>query len=130
MHDPLTHLHAHHGDFAAFRDTMINTSASRFGPIWWGVWQQLVTPPPAPTIVDLGTGPGLLLRGLRERHPDATLIGVDVQPAMLEAAAPLAAEISARLVVADLAGPLPLPDGIADVTTCVHVLHELPDPTV
>lgn len=124
----LPHLEAHHGDFVAFRDVMISTAAARFGPIWWGVWAQLVRPPPAPTLVDLGCGPGMLLPLLREHHPDARIVGVDTQPAMLAYARALAPQCGAEILEADLAGRVPLPDGVADVVTAVHLLHELPFP--
>jgi SAM-dependent methyltransferase len=124
----LPHLERHHRDFEQFRDTMIETSAGRFGPIWWGIWDQLVEPPFGATLLDLGTGPGLLLKQLRERHPDATVIGVEVQPAMLEHARIIAADAGAEIVEADLAGAIPLPDATADVVTAVHVLHELEYP--
>ena len=121
----LPHLAAHHGDFVAFRDVMIDTAPGRFGPIWWGVWEQLVRPPAGATLVDLGCGPGMLLPLLRTRHPDARIVGVDAQPAMLAHARTLASTCGAEIVEADLAGPLPLADGVADVVTAVHVLHEL-----
>ncbi|MDP2313570.1 MAG: class I SAM-dependent methyltransferase [Pseudomonadota bacterium] len=128
-HSSLPHLERHHRDFEAFRDTMIETAVGRFGPIWWGVWDQLVRPVAAPTLVDLGTGPGMLLPQLRARHPDARIVGVEVQPAMLGHARPLAAGCGAEIVEADVgAGPVPLPDGVADVVTAVHVLHELEHP--
>jgi len=124
----LSHLQAHHGDFAAFRDVMIETAVTRFGPLWWGAWEQLVAPPRAATVVDLGCGPGTLLRMLRARDPEGRVIGVDLQPAMLAHARQVAAETGAELVEADLAGPVPLPDEVADVVVSVHLLHELPDP--
>jgi SAM-dependent methyltransferase len=124
----LPHLHEHHGDFAAFRDVMLETAPGRFGPIWWGIWEQLVRPPASATIVDLGCGPGALLPMLRERLPDARLVGVDTQPAMLAYARTVAAGCRAEIVEADLAAPLPLPDGVADVVTAVHLLHELEYP--
>ncbi len=125
----LPHLHAHHRDFDRFRDAMIETSASRFGPIWWGVWEQLVRPPAAPVLVDLGTGPGLLLPLLRAHHPDARIVGVEVQPSMLAHARTVAAGCGAEIVEHDIgAGATPLPDGVADVVTAVHVFHELQHP--
>jgi SAM-dependent methyltransferase len=125
----LPHLLRHHRDFAAFRDVMIETAAGRYGALWWGLWEQLVRPPAGATIVDLGTGPGLLLPLLRSRHPDARVIGVEVQPAMLAHARGLAAGCGAEIVEADVAvGPVPLPDGVANVVTAVHLLHELPWP--
>ena len=124
------HLLAHHGDFSHFRDAMIQTSAGRFGPIWWGVWDQHVRPGLAEdaVIVDLGTGPGLLLPMLRARHPSARIVGVEVQPVMLETLEQTAAEASAEVVVGDLAAPVPLEDGVADVVSCVMVFHELAFP--
>lgn len=128
MSGTLAHLRGHHGDFAAFRDTMIDTSPGRFGPIWWGVWDQLVAPAPDATIVDLGCGPGWLLGALRARLPSARLYGVEVQPVMLEAARARAAEVGATILESDLVAPVALPAGSADVVTCVHVVHELPYP--
>jgi SAM-dependent methyltransferase len=124
----LDHLQAHHRDFADFRDAMIASTDRRFGPIWWGIWEEHVAPPAGATIVDLGTGPGLFLPKLRARHADARLIGVEVQPLMLEHARGVAGACGAELVEADLAAPLPLPDGVADVVTAVMVFHELPHP--
>lgn len=121
----MDHLLAHHGDFAAFRDAMIASSAGRFGPIWWGVFEQHVAPSPEPVVVDLGTGPGLLLEMLRERLPEAQLVGVEVQPEMLQSAHEVAARCGATIVEADLAAPLPLPDACADIVTAVMVFHEL-----
>ncbi len=124
----MQHLRAHHGDFEAFRDVMIETSAGRFGPIWWGVIDQHVQLPDEAVVVDLGTGPGLLLEQLRGRLPGAELLGVEVQPAMLEAARGVAERCGARLIEADLAGPLPLGDGLADLVLAVMSFHELPHP--
>ncbi len=122
----LEHLQAHHGDFANFRDAMIQSSAGRFGPIWWGVFDTYVHQ--AESVVDLGTGPGLLLPMLRARLPDAQITGVEVQPEMLEPATENAALAGATLLQANLEQPLPLPDGCADLVTCVMVFHELPHP--
>ena len=108
---------------------MLESSPGRHGPLWWGMWEQLVRAPSAGTFVDVGTGPGLLLGMLRARHPEGRVIGVEVQPEMLAAARPLAAACGAEILEADVAaGPLPLPDGTADVVTAVHVFHELPFP--
>ena len=128
MSESMKHLLAHHGDFAAFRDAMIETSAGRFGPIWWGVWDQHVRPEGPVTIYDLGTGPGLLLEMLRERLPEARLVGVEVQPVMLETARETAARCDAEIIEANLAAPVPLPDESADVVISVMALHELAYP--
>ncbi len=128
MSDSLSHLQAHHGDFSRFRDVMIETAVGRFGPIWWGVWDQHVRAEGAVTVVDLGCGPGMLLPQLRDRLPRARLIGVEVQPVMLQTAEQVAADCSAEILAADLAAPLPLPDGCADVVVAVMSFHELQFP--
>lgn len=126
------HLLAHHGDFAGFREVMVQTSAGRFGPIWWGVLGQHVGPAirgrEDAVFLDLGSGPGLLLPMIRARHPQARIIGVEVQPVMLQTLHEKAAEALAEVVEADLAGGVPLEDGLADVVTCVMVFHELAFP--
>jgi SAM-dependent methyltransferase len=124
----LEHLHGHHRDFAAFRDAMIETTAGRFGPLWWGVWDHHVRVHEGATLVDLGTGPGLLLPMLRARHPTSRLIGVEVQPEMLPVARQSAAAADATIVEADLMSPLPLADASADIVISVMVFHELPFP--
>ena len=47
---------------------------------------------PQPVIVDLGCGPGLFLRDLGERYPQATLFGYDVTPAMIAYGQPVAGD--------------------------------------
>lgn len=123
--ETMNHLQEHHGDFAAFRDAMIETSAGRFGPIWWGVFDQHVQLPRDADVVDLGTGPGLLLEMLRARFPDAQLTGVEIQPHMLETAHERAKACGAAILEADVGSPLPLADACADLVTAVMVFHEL-----
>ncbi len=130
----LDHLRAHHGDFEAFRDVMTATAPGRFGPLWWGVWDQYVSPelPGRPVVVDLGCGPGGLFVPLLAHRADVRIVGVEVQPAMLTTARQLAADLGdraeVRIVEADLNGPLPLADASADAVTAVMVLHEMPFP--
>ena len=111
---------------------MIETHADRFGDAFWSFYRAGVAPlvPPRPVIVDLGCGPGLLLRDLGERHPGASLVGYDVTPAMVDHARGLAkngAAIAAE--VRDLAaGPLPEADGAAHLVSLSSVLHVLDEP--
>lgn len=128
MHPSLPHLQAHHTDFAAFRVTMDETAPTRFGPIFWGIWDQHVRAAADATVVDLGCGPAWHFPLLREHVPAGRLIGVDIQPEMLPVARARAASVGAEIVEADLAAPVPLPDGVADVVMAVHVFHELPYP--
>jgi len=139
MHDPepehgsqdtLAHLAAHHGDFANFRDLMQQTSAGRFGPLWWGVWAQHVTPnlPASPTLLDLGCGPGGLFAPLRAYQPDARIIAMEIQPMMVAAAREEAERTQVEVVEADLNDGVPLPDGSVDAVAAVMLIHELPYP--
>lgn len=127
----LGHLQRHHGDFGVFRDKMILSYRGRFDAVFWGVWDRWVHPtlPAEPTFLDLGTGPGTTLRDLLERYPSARAVGVDVQPAMLESAEALAADLGARarIVTADVANP-PIPtleEGAFDAVVVSFVLHEM-----
>ena len=127
-HPSLDHLRAHHRDFEAFRNVMVETAPGRFGPLWWGAWRQLVQAPSDATIVDLGAGPGGLLPGLRGEHPDARLIALEMQPAMLRALRPVAEQLDVEVIEADLHQPIPLPDASVDVAVAVMVLHEMMHP--
>jgi SAM-dependent methyltransferase len=64
---------------------MISTHPERFGPAFWEFFSAHVAPalPPQPVAIDLGCGPGLLLRDLAERCPAARLYGYDVTMAMI-----------------------------------------------
>jgi SAM-dependent methyltransferase len=64
---------------------MITTHPERFGPPFWDFFSTHVAPalPPQPVAIDLGCGPGLLLRDLAERCPGARLHGYDITPAMI-----------------------------------------------
>lgn len=119
------HLKSHQGESSAYVEVVSRTAAGRLGPIWWGVLEQHVPLADDATVVDLGTGPGHMLEMLRERHPGARLLGVEVVPLMLEKAREVAARCGAEIVAADLAARLPLPDDFADAVTAVMTFHEL-----
>jgi len=65
---------------------MIRSYAGRFGDAYWDAFDEHARPrlSPAPTIVDLGCGPGLLLQDLSARVPKGDLHGYDLTPAMIE----------------------------------------------
>ncbi len=69
---------------------------------------------PAGTAVDLCTGSGAVAALLQRAHPDAFVIGVDVDPAAVRCAA----SNGVRAVVGDLATPLHA-SGVVDVITAV-----------
>ena len=56
---------------------MVTTHAERFDAAFWAFFDAHVGRrlPSRPVVVDLGCGPGLLLRDLGERHPAAVLHG-------------------------------------------------------
>src|SRR5689334_5706374 len=75
-------------------------------------------------ILDAGCGSGLLFAALRDRG--AVVTGIDASARMLEQARQhLGADADLR--VADLAGPLPFPDGEFDDVVASLVLHYLRD---
>lgn len=127
----LGHLHRHHGDFHDFRDRMLESHGGRFDAVFWGVWDRWVHPglPVEARLLDLGTGPGGLLRDLAKRYPSAHIVGVDVQPAMLEAAQHLSSELGhrTRVITADVSRP-PIDElkaGHFDAIVLSMVLHEM-----
>lgn len=131
MNDTRDLLAKHHGG-AHFHDLMLSTSGGRFSPEFWLFWERYALPaiPPRPRLLDLGTGPGLLLAEWATRHPDGEYFGVDVMPYMLDNASRRLADVpGVRLLAADLHDPqMPLMPQSIDVATCVVVLHEMTQP--
>jgi len=80
----------------------------------------------AESVLDVGTGTGLVLRAMHAAGAQQRLIGVDLSPGMLAVAR--AALPQAEFIEAD-AAHLPLADDSVDLVTCVTVLHLIPDPT-
>ena len=112
---------------------MVATHPERFGEAYWAVFTAHVAPslPPRPVIIDLGCGPGLLLRDLGERYPAATLYGYDVTPAMIAHGRQVSYTTGAKptLTVHDVsAQPLPHAAGTAHLVSMSSVLHVLDEP--
>lgn len=80
--------------------------------------------PEGGAVLDLCCGPGNLTAQLRERLPDARLVGLDLAPGMLPLA--VAAEPSASFVRGD-AERLPFRDGTFAAVACAHGLQFCPD---
>jgi SAM-dependent methyltransferase len=115
-----------------FLQRLVSSHSERFGASFWAVFTDEIAPalPPQPVIVDLGCGPGLFLRDLGERYPQATLFGYDVTPAMIAHGQRLPIQ-GARptLAVHDVATqPLPHADGTVHLVTMTSVLHVIDDP--
>ena len=74
-------------------------------------------------ILELGTGTGETARRLLARHPDASLVGIDESPAMLEAAGRALPQARVELLASRLQDPLPAgPFHLVASALCVHHL--------
>ncbi|MCP2297082.1 Methyltransferase domain-containing protein [Nocardia amikacinitolerans] len=78
-------------------------------------------------VLDVGTGPGLLLAHLARRRPDLLLHGVDLSPHMIAHARTNLAGHEVELSVGDV-GALPYPDNSFDLVVSSLSMHEWPDP--
>ncbi len=79
---------------------------------------------PACTVADLGCSTGFLLEDLRDAHPDAVLIGVDMIAAGLRKAHDAVPD--ARLLQADVCS-LPIDDSSLDAVVSANLLEHVPD---
>ncbi len=113
-------------------DRMRSTHEDRYNDVFWAFFDEKVLPalPNHPVIVDLGCGPGLLLRDLAFRLPGAELHGCDATISMIEHAQSLDyGDAKASFDVRDLAKePVPLADSTVSLVTMGAVLHVLEDP--
>jgi ubiquinone/menaquinone biosynthesis C-methylase UbiE len=111
---------------------MVATHPERFDAPFWTFYDTQVGRrlPPRAVMIDLGCGPGLLLRDLGERHPDAILHGYDVTPAMITYGRRLAFKpASVSLTVHDVTvEPLPLADATVNLASMSSVLHVFDEP--
>jgi SAM-dependent methyltransferase len=111
---------------------MIATHEERFAATFWTFFAADVGPrlPARPVIVDLGCGPGLLLRDLGERYPDATLYGYDVTSAMIDYARQLAFKpATPTFALHDVAAKaLPHAPGTVHLASMSSVLHVFDEP--
>jgi SAM-dependent methyltransferase len=111
---------------------MVATHAERFEAAFWAFFGAHVGPrlPPRAVMVDLGCGPGLLLRDLGERCPGAVLHGYDVTPAMIDYARQLTFKTaSATFALHEVAAtPLPHAAGTVHLASMSSVLHVFDEP--
>ena len=88
---------------------------------------------PGDRVLDVACGPGIVSCRLAEAEPTATVVGVDVTPAMLALAETRAAERGVAGRVAFRPGrmeQLPFPDAGFDVVVSRYALHHAADPAV
>jgi tRNA (cmo5U34)-methyltransferase len=79
-------------------------------------------------ILDLGSGDGHMIATLRERWPDAAAVGLDLSPALVDAASQrFAGADGVDIAVHDLMRPLPDDLGRFDVAVSALAIHHLPD---
>jgi SAM-dependent methyltransferase len=111
---------------------MVRTYPERFDAAFWAFFTEHVAPhlPSRPVILDLGCGPGLFLRDVGERYPEATLYGYDVTPAMIAYGQQLPfTGAKLTLVLHDTATqPLPHADGTVHLVSMSSVLHIFEEP--
>ena len=111
---------------------MVATYPERFGDAFWALFAARIAPdlPSRPVVIDLGCGPGLLLRDVAERYPEATLYGYDVTPAMIAHARQLPWRgATPAFALHDVAAePLPHARGSAHLVSMSSVLHVLDEP--
>src|SRR5215475_5814092 len=115
-----------------FLQRLVSNHHERFGADFWATFTDQIAPalPPQPVVVDLGCGPGLFLRDLGERYPQATLFGYDVTPAMIAYGQQLPCTgAKPTLVLHDTATqPLPHADGTVHLVSMSSVLHIFEEP--
>jgi len=111
---------------------MVATHPQRFDATYWAFFATHVAPrvPSRAVMIDLGCGPGLLLRDVGQRFPDATLFGYDVTPAMIAHARQLAwAGVKPMFGVHDVtSASLPHAVGSVHLVSMSSVLHVLDEP--
>lgn len=82
-------------------------------------------------VIELGSGPGELALEIARRLPEAAVVGVDLAPAMVDAATRRARDHDladrVRFVLAD-AARIPLPDQTFDLAVSTLSLHHWTDP--
>ncbi len=110
-------------------ERMLRSHDGRFNETFWALVRTEVQPllGEKPRIVDLGCGPGLLIRDFGQHLNQPELFGYDVTPAMIDYANSLG--LNAHFAVADItAEPLPLDDHSVDLLSMAAVLHVLDEP--
>src|SRR5262245_24208924 len=111
---------------------MVETHADRYGDAFWAFFTAHVAPllPAGPVMIDVGCGPGLLLRDLARRYPSASLHGYDVTPAMVAHGQQLpGAGATMTFTLHDIATqPLPHQAGSVHLASMSAVLHVLDEP--
>lgn len=110
---------------------MVDTHGARFdGRIWDAFDEQIIAEVgSAPSIADLGCGPGLFLFDIDQRLPGSKLHGIDSSEVMLEVAGSLSwSTFSPELRRAELSEKLPFRDAEMDLIAMNFFLHQFDYP--
>jgi SAM-dependent methyltransferase len=109
---------------------MVETHADRYGDAFWTFFTAQVAPslPDKPVMIDVGCGPGLLLRDLGRRYPSASLHGYDVTPAMVAHGQQLGGATMTFALHDITTQPLPHAARSVHLASMSAVLHVLDEP--
>jgi demethylmenaquinone methyltransferase / 2-methoxy-6-polyprenyl-1,4-benzoquinol methylase len=86
--------------------------------------------PPGGSLLDVATGTGLVARAVSDRHPGATVLGLDQSEEMLRAGvwADAGRGRAPRTILLGRAERLPFADGTFDAVTFTYLLRYVDDP--
>jgi SAM-dependent methyltransferase len=100
-------------------------------PLYDSVAREIVAARPEGRLLDVGCGPGWLERSLSQAAPNVQIVGVDVDPGMIDHAEAHAVEWGVedrvRFQVGDV-GDLPFGEGEFDTVVSTMSMHHWPDP--
>jgi SAM-dependent methyltransferase len=115
-----------------FVNRMVSSHDGRFDESFWTFFDEYVAPSlkKDSQILDIGCGPGLFLRDLSARYPEARLHGTDITQAMIDYGQTIdyagnRPEYKLTDVTKD---KLPVDDGQLDLLSMVAVLHVVNNP--
>ena len=116
----MSYLHT----YAEGEQARLQRQAELIQPLLYQGWEKLGTPA---RILEIGCGVGSQLQFLRQRYPQAEIVGVDRSPQQLATARQRTAGQEIQLVEA-LAEKLPFADGSFDFVCCYWVLEHVSAP--
>ncbi len=99
------------------------------GRIWKKIANEVAARAPQnATVMDLGCGPGTVLRLIRKQRPDLTLFGADIDPAIIDIAKKRSTDRRIIFRIASIDN-LPFQDSTADIIISSLMFHHLDEPT-